>query len=104
MGKKTKEKRQEKTKYLEENGPYECCEHAILKIRKGLSKCNLIHLLSFYLWYPAHQEQYNSGRFIQEVQPSTPSSSSLETSSITPFTLNGVVSSPHVLELVSVHL
>ncbi|GFV53472.1 uncharacterized protein TNCV_3446061 [Trichonephila clavipes] len=50
------------------------------------------------------REQKNSGRFIQEVQPLTPSSSSLETSSISPFTLSGVVSCPSVFELVSVQL
>ncbi|GFV77589.1 hypothetical protein TNCV_1071181 [Trichonephila clavipes] len=52
----------------------------------------------------ARQEQLHYGRFIQEVQLLTPSSSSLETFSTSPFTLSGVVSCPRVRQLVSVHL
>ncbi|PRD35236.1 UNVERIFIED_CONTAM: hypothetical protein NCL1_12131 [Trichonephila clavipes] len=37
------------------------------------------------------REQYSSGRFIQEVQLLNPLSISLETSSLYPFTLSGVV-------------
>ncbi|GFS68882.1 tigger transposable element-derived protein 4 [Nephila pilipes] len=47
------------------------------------------------------REQYNSGRFIQDLQPLTPIVSSIETSSISPYTLSGIASRSRVLELVS---
>ncbi|GFW78758.1 uncharacterized protein TNCV_4261811 [Trichonephila clavipes] len=51
---------------------------------------------------PILREQYNADRFIQEVKPlHAPFPNSLETSSTSPYTLSGFVSSPRVLELVS---
>ncbi|GFU56585.1 hypothetical protein TNCV_1407241 [Trichonephila clavipes] len=55
------------------------------------------------LQVPNSTRAIDSGCFIQEVQPVTPLSISLETSSVSPFILIGIASCPRVLEFVSAH-
>ncbi|GFU86457.1 hypothetical protein TNCV_1418091 [Trichonephila clavipes] len=76
-----------------------CAEETVVRARQSLFEVHgsLRELRPVNLEYSRKQcltrrEQYNSGPFVHEVQTLTPDdvSSSLETSSISPVTLNGV--------------